>query len=168
MLNNIIRDAQLAAQKVTSEIKDVVREMQTPDVAVVQQGYEETDMQNLGQAAPQMEYMNSGWNMNASVVTANQIDMIVDKMNFIANMVQNYLMGFDAIETELRALANQSMPPQPAQLIAIAGRIDMQQRQTYEGLQQLRALAKQVDAATDKLQNNTQSGWTQPVSAWNK
>ena len=105
--------------------------------------------------------MNS-WNAPASRITANQIDMIMDKVNFISEMIQTGLLGFDAIEQELRLLAGQPNPPQPAQLISIATRIDATQRQTFASLQTLRELTREVDRATDKLQGGGGNDWNIP------
>ncbi|MEF9959291.1 MAG: hypothetical protein RR448_03185 [Niameybacter sp.] len=172
MLENLIRDAKLAAMQAVGEVKDMVHDATTKLPDAVQTDYEKLDQQNIAQSgqAPVLEYMGNGWGNMASAMTANQIDMIADKQNFIANMIQNGLLGFDAIEEELRAMAVQSVPPQPAQLLSLATRIDSTQRQIFNGLQELRNLAIHIDKATDKLQNNNLNGWSQPNinNQWNK
>lgn len=170
MLDNLLREAKLTAMNIAQDVKDVVHDATTklPDDQIVD--FKEVDKQSIQPRNDQggLEYMNNGWGMMASTMTANQIDMIADKMNFVANMIQNGLLSFDAIETELRAIAMQPAPPQPAQLVGLAARIDTSQRQTFEGLQELRRLAVEVDKATDKLQNKQAgSGWNvQPTSMW--
>lgn len=172
MLGNIINDMKVAAMGAVQEVKDVVRDVTTtmPDDKIV--NFDGVDKQSIPSAQSQggLEYMNGGgWGMMGATMTAHQIDMIVDKMNFVATMIQNGLLGFDAIETELRAIAMQPVPPQPAQLIGLAARIDSAQKQTFDGLQELRRLAVEVDKATDKLQNRPQGNWNvQPTSMWNK
>lgn len=172
MLENLIRDAKLAAMQAVSEVKDIVHDATTKLPDAVQTNFEKLDQQNISTTgkAPELEYMSSGWSNMASTITANQIDMIADKQNFIANMIQNGLLGFDAIEEELRSMAVQSVPPQPSQLLSLATRIDSTQRQVFNGLQELRNLAIHIDKATDKLQNNSANGWNQPhiSNQWNK
>lgn len=168
MLDNLIRDAKLAAMQAVGEVKELVHDVTTKMPEQVQDFSKPQDF-GKPQAQP-MEYMSGGWGMMASTMTANQIDMIADKQNFIANMIQNELLGFDGIEQELRAMAQSPTPPQPAQLISLAARIDTYQRQAYNGLQELRKLSQQVDQATDKLQNGGQQGWSSQIqtNAWNR
>lgn len=129
MLKNLITDLKVTAM-------DMVGDIQTQDLS----------------------YMN-GWNSTASRITATQIDMISDKINFISEMIQSGLLGFDAIEEELRMISTQPNPPQPAQLMSLAARIDTTQRQAFDGLQKLRVLAIEIDRATDKLQGTGGSDW---------
>lgn len=162
MLGNLINDVKVAAMGAVQEVKDVVHDVTTklPDDPIVD--FKDVDKQSIKPTYDQggLEYMTGGWGMMSATITANQIDMIVDKMNFVANMIQNGLLSFDAIETELRAIAMQPNPPQPAQLVGLAARIDTSQKQTYDGLQELRRLAVEVDKATDRLQNKqAQTGW---------
>ncbi len=172
MLGNLIRDAKLAAMQAVDEVKDLVHERTTKLPEAVQTDYKSLDQQSITQSGqePVLEYMNNSWGNMASTMTAHQIDMIADKQNFIANMIQNGLLGFDAIEEELRTMAVQSVPPQPAQLLGLATRIDATQKQIFNGLQELRNLAVHIDKATDKLQNNHLNGWSQPTinNQWNK
>lgn len=172
MLGNLIRDAKLAAMQAVDEVKDIVHDVTTKLPDTVQTDYNKLDQQSImpTKQAQGLEYMNNGWGNMASTVTANQIDMIADKQNFIANMIQNGLLGFDAIEEELRVMAMQSIPPQPAQLLSLAARIDSTQKQTFNGLQELRNLSTHIDKATDKLQNGNSSNWSQPQinNLWNK
>lgn len=171
MLGNLINDMKVAAMDAVQDVKDVVRDVTTtmPDDKIVD--FKGVDKQSIAPTNPQqggLEYMQGGWGMMGATMTANQIDMIVDKMNFVANMIQNGLMTFDAIEQELRAIAMSPVPPQPAQLVGLAARIDTSQKQTYDGLQELRRLAVEVDKATDKLQNKqSTAGWNvQPTNMW--
>lgn len=172
MLGNIIRDAKLAAMQAVDEVKEIVHDATTKLPDAVQTDYGKIDQQSIVPAGQSqgLEYMNNGWGNMASAITANQIDMIADKQNFIANMIQNGLLGFDAIEEELRMMAVQSVPPQPAQLLSLAARIDATQKQTFNGLQELRNLSMHIDKATDKLQNGNANGWSQPQinNMWNK
>lgn len=172
MLENLINDVKVAAMGAVQEVKDVVRDVTTtmPDDKVVD--FKGMDKQSIQPTHPQggLEYMNNGWNNMGATMTANQIDMIVDKMNFVANMIQNGLLSFDAIEQELRAISMSPVPPQPAQLLGLAARIDTSQKQTFDGLQELRRLAVEVDKATDKLQNRQQqANWNvQSTNLWGK
>lgn len=172
MLGNIINDVKVAAMGAVQDIKDVVHDVTTtlPDDKIVE--FKEVDKQSIQPRNDQggLEYMTSGWGMTGAAMTANQIDLIVDKMNFVANMIQNGLITFDAIETELRAIAMQPVPPQPSQLVGLAARIDASQKQTYDGLQELRRLAVEVDKATDRLQGKQAgAGWNIPsTNMWGK
>lgn len=172
MLGNIIREAKLAAMDAVQDVKDIVHDVTTtlPDEKPID--FKDVDKQSIITPHSQgLEYMTNGWGLNSATMTANQIDMIVDKMNFVANMIQNALLNFDTIEAELKFMASQSVPPQPAQLMGIAARIDGTQKQTFDGLQQLRRLAMEVDKATDQLQNKqNHAGWNTQVlkSLWDK
>lgn len=172
MIKNLIRDAKIAAMQTVDEVKEMVHDATTKLPDAVQTDYTKLDQQNISPSRQSqgLEYMNNSWGMMSSSITANQIDAIADKQNFIANMIQNGLLGFDSIEEELRAMAMQSVPPQPAQLLSLATRIDSTQMQIFNGLQELRKLAMHIDKATDKLQNNGSTGWNQPnvQNSWNK
>lgn len=159
MLKNLITDLKLTAMDVVGEVKDLAHDLTTNLPDTVQKDFKATDSQNI--QSDDMSYMNS-WNAPASRITANQIDMITDKINFISEMIQTGLLGFDAIEQELRMLANQPNPPQPAQLISLATRIDATQQQTFSGLQKLRVLSMEIDKATDKLQGGNGNDWNTP------
>ena len=159
MLKNLITDLKLTAMDVVEEVKDIAHDLKTDLPDAVQKDFKVFDNPNI--ASTELNYMNS-WNAPASRITANQIDMIMDKVNFISEMIQTGLLGFDAIEQELRLLAGQPNPPQPAQLISIATRIDATQRQTFASLQTLRELTREVDRATDKLQGGGGNDWNIP------
>lgn len=165
MLENIIRDVKLAAMDVVADVKEMAHDVTTKLPDQVQKDFSEMDNKKI-QTNGQVEYMSNNWNMAGATMTAYQIDAIVDKMNFIANMIQNGLLSFDAIETELRALSVLPTPPSPAQLVSLASRIDASQKQTFNGLQELRNLTVQVDKATDKLQSANNHHW-QPQTTQN-
>lgn len=166
MLENLIKDVKLAAMDVVADVKEMAHDATTKLPDQVQKDFSQMDNRQL-QAGAGTEYMGNGWGMMGATMTAYQIDATVDKMNFIANMIQNGLLSFDAIETELRAMASLPTPPSPAQLMSLAARIDASQKQTFNGLQELRNLTVQVDKATDKLQNGSQNaGWNmQPTTS---
>lgn len=132
----------LAAMQAVGDVKDMVHDTTTKLPDAVQTDYAKLDRQSIGTPRQQagLEYMHNG------------------------------LLGFDAIEEELRTMAMQSMLPQPEQLIGLATRIDGLQRQVFNGLQELRNLSVHIDQATDKLQNNNVGGWSQPTvkNQWNK
>lgn len=159
MLKNLITDLKLTAMDMVEEVKDIAHDLKTDLPDAVQKDFKASDNPNIG--ATELNYMNS-WNAPASRITANQIDMIMDKVSFISEMVQTGLLGFDSIEQELRLLASQPNPPQPAQLLSIASRIDTTQQQTFASLQKLRELAREVDRATDRLQGGNGNDWNTP------
>lgn len=166
MIKNMMNDLKIAAMDIASEVKDVAHDAMTvlPDEKPIQFN-DESKMQSIN--AGGMEYMNAGWGMQASAMTATQIDMIADKINFVSDMIAQGLIAFDAVENELVALSRGNIPPQPAQLQAIAGRVDANQKQIFMGLQKLKELSKEVDRATDKLQqgNAAQGGWGNKTSS---
>lgn len=98
-------------------------------------------------------YMNWGNNK----MTMHTIDMIADKVAFAVDMINGALLGFDAIEKELVALAGQPTPPQPVMLTALAGRIDTNQQQVLQGLLKIKEMMVEIDRATDTVQGKT--GW---------
>lgn len=159
MLKNLITDLKLTAMDVVGEVKDLAHDLKTNLPEAVQKDFKSSDKQMI--QTNELDYMNS-WNTAHSRITANQIDVISDKVNFIAEMMQTGLLGFDSIEEELRIIASQPNPPQPAQLMSLASRIDMTQRQVFEGLQKLRYLTVEIDKATDKLQGRGASDWQTP------
>lgn len=107
---------------------------------------------NVG-VATGSNYMNWGNNK----MTMHTIDMIADKVAFAVDMINSALLGFDAIEKELVALASQPNPPQPVMLTALAGRIDTNQQQVVQGLQKIKEMMIEIDRTTDMAQNK--SGW---------
>lgn len=171
MLKDLITDVKIAATDLVGDIKSAAHDMTTKLPDAVQTDYSTLDKQSIPSQQP-LEYMGNGWGGMASTMTANQIDMIADKMNFVSSMIQTGLLGFDSIEEELRIMATQLTPPQPAQLLSIAARIDSTQKQAYMGLQELKRLAESVDKATDRLQggNSAASGWSaqRPTNLWQK
>lgn len=98
-------------------------------------------------------YMNWGNNK----MTMHTIDMIADKVAFAVDMINSALLGFDAIEKELVALASQPTPPQPVMLTAIAGRVDTNQQQVMQGLLKIKEMMVEIDRATDTAKAKT--GW---------
>ena len=167
MLKNLISDVKLATMDIVGEVKDTVHEMTTKLPEQVQTDYSNMDKQSMDNT--NLMYMSNGWNNVQAGLTANKIDMIADKMKFVSSMIQTGLLGFDAIEEELRIMSMQLTPPRPEQLTSLAIRIDSTQRQVYEGLQELKRLTESIDKATDTLQvNGASSGWTQPTvnNAW--
>lgn len=102
-----------------------------------------------------MSYLDSGWGYSSpQQATANHVDHIADKMAFGIDMVSNTVIGIDEIEKELLALASAQTPPRPEQLRAIAGRLDTYQNQIKDGLNKVKAMAKEIDLATDKIQQH--------------
>lgn len=159
MIKNMMNDLKIGAMDIVREVKSTTHDAMTklPDEKPIQFN-NESKMQGIN--AGGMEYMNAGWGMQASAMTATQIDMIADKINFVSDMIAQGLIAFDAVESELVALSRGTVPPQPAQLQAIAGRVDVNQQQIFMGLQKLKELSKEVDRATDKLQRgNVSQGW---------
>lgn len=155
MIGKAVESLKLAAMDVKSEIKDIVHDVTKVSPTTVQTDYSKTDSQSIQQL--DINYMNIGWN-GASQITAHKIDMIVDKMNFVAQQIEVGLLQFDTIEQELRNIVSVGIPPQPAQLLSLADRIDSSQKQVFMGLQTLKNLTIDVDKATDRLQVSTQ-GW---------
>lgn len=161
MIKGLIDDLKLGAMQAMNEVKDVVHDATTklPDEGIVNFN-NESQQQSIPQA--DLNYMSNGWNVMPAQMTANRIDMIAEKINFVSDMIQQGLLAFDGVEVELRGIASGNVPPTPAQLIGIAGRIDANQKQVYMGLQKLKELSVEIDRATDKLQggNSTNaSGW---------
>lgn len=103
-------------------------------------------------------YMTSGWGGGATPqqMTAHKIDAQADKVDFVVEMLQNALLGFDAIEKELVALSNAPVPPTPSQLVVLAQRVDSNQQQVMQGLGKIRDLMSRIDRETDNIQK---SGW---------
>ncbi|RDY28528.1 hypothetical protein CHL78_004900 [Romboutsia weinsteinii] len=157
MIKNLVDDLKLAAMDMKSEVKDVIHEMTTKLPETVQADYSNADRQTI--PASDLEYMGSGWNTMPAQVTANRIDMIADKVNFVSEMIQQGLLAFDSIEVELQTYARGNVPPQPQQLLALASRVDSNQKQIFMGLQKLKELSMEIDRATDKLQGGNTNGW---------
>jgi DNA repair ATPase RecN len=100
-----------------------------------------------------------GWSTNRTDQTANHIDHIADKASFAIDMINNALIGFDAIEKELMELSSAAMPPQPEALRAIAHRVDSHQKQVQDGLAKLKNFMSEIDRTTDNIQNQSRTGW---------
>lgn len=158
MIKNLIDDLKLAAMDMKSEVKDVIHDMTTKLPNTVQTDYSKLDSQNIPNS--DLGYMSMGWGTMPAQMTANRIDMIAEKINFVSDMIQQGLLAFDSIEIELQACAKGNIPPQPQQLLALAGRIDTNQKQIFMGLQKLKELSIEIDRATDRLQSGqTSQGW---------
>lgn len=100
----------------------------------------------------------TGWS-SRSRMTANQIDHIADKISFVSEMIENNILALDGVEKELESFSRGQVPPSPQMLLALSGRIDSIQSQLNHGLRKMKDLAKEVDLATDALQNNNGAGW---------
>lgn len=103
----------------------------------------------------QTQYMS--WNGTNRHV-ANNIDHIADKISFTTEMIDNSLLNFDAIEKELMAMSTAQVPPQPANLSAMAYRINSSQVQLKNALCKIRELNKDIDRLTDVIQGGN-NGW---------
>lgn len=159
MIGKAVEGLKLAAMDIKSDLKDMVHDATTQLPNAVQTDYSKLDSQSIPQS--DVGYMNAGWN-GANQMTAFQIDMIAEKINFVSEMIQQGLVAFDAIEQELVNYSRGQVPPQPQQLASMASRIDANQKQIFMGLQKLRELSIEVDKATDKLQGkaiNNGAGW---------
>lgn len=158
MIKNLVDDLKLAAMDMKLEVKDVIHDMTTKLPDTVQTDYSKLDSQNIPNS--DLGYLSSGWGVMPAQMTASRIDMIADKINFVSDMIQQGLLAFDSIEIELQSCAKGTVPPQPQQLLALAGRIDTNQKQIFMGLQKLKELSIEIDRATDKLQGGqTSQGW---------
>lgn len=102
-------------------------------------------------------YSNSWGASNKTKSTANEVDHVADKIHFLADMIETQLRGFDAIEQELLNYASSPVPPSPEVLRTMANRIHMIQEQIHENTDRVESLARDIDRATDTIQNN--HGW---------
>lgn len=104
-----------------------------------------SNMNNWGYSTPQAQ-------------TANKVDLIADKVKFVATMANNTLIALDEVQRELLALSNAPTPPRKDQLQAIAGRISTYQKQLKDNFTTIEQLSVDIDKTTDIIQNNG-SGW---------
>jgi hypothetical protein len=110
----------------------------------------------VGQAST--NYM-SGWGTNSQTKsTAKDISHIADKSEFAVDMIENALIGFDAIEKELMELSSSSVPPTPEMLRIIAHRIDTNQKQVQKGLEKVKEFQKDIAKNSSVIQNPN-AGW---------
>lgn len=162
MIKDMIADLKIAAMEVVNDVKDVAHDVTTKLPNAVQDEFNKENMNNNINANPSdLMYLNNAWQV-PNQMTANRIDMVADKINFVSSMIQQGLLAFDGLEEELKLMANSPTPPSPAQLVSIASRIDTNQKQIFMGLQKLRELSVEIDKATDTLQGrpqNISSGW---------
>ena len=161
MIKNMLDDLKIAAMDVVADVKEVAHDAMTklPDEVPIQFN-NEAEKQNIPQQ--ELSYMTPNtWGAAPAQMTANRIDMIAEKIDFVSEMIGNGLVAFDAVEQELISLSRGQTPPTPAQLQGIAGRVDANQKQILMGLQKLRQLAVEIDKATDHLQGNkgASQGW---------
>ena len=159
MVKDLITDLKLSAMDMKIKAKDTIHSMTTKMPEPVQYDFSIIDSQSIKNS--EMEYMssmNTGWT-NTSQMTAFRIDMIAEKINFVSEMIQQGILAFDDIEEELKNCVRSGTPPQPQQLLSLAGRIDTNQKQIFMGLQKLRELSTDIDKATDKLQNSVTTSW---------
>lgn len=97
-------------------------------------------------------YLNN-WSNHNTQHTANKIDHIADKAAFAIEMLQNALIGFDALEKELIETSNAPHPPQSQTLRSYAHRIDTNQKQLQDGLNKIKQLMSEIDNTTNQIQN---------------
>jgi len=103
-------------------------------------------------------YMSSDWGSSRTKETALKIDHIADKASFAIDMLESALRGFDTIEKEIVDLSNSSVMPSREQIRAFSYRIDTNQNQLRDGLERLKNMMKDVDRATDGIQQ-VKSNW---------
>lgn len=103
-------------------------------------------------------YMGGGrtnWNNNHRV--ADSVDHTASQITLACDMITNAGINFEGIQQELMMLANQPSPPEPAQLISIANRIQTTKRQIDDSVQKVKEFARNIDSKTDEIQNR--GGW---------
>ena len=107
-----------------------------------------------------MSYMNeSSWGYQTpQQQVANKVDHVADKISFALDMANNQILGIDGIEAELRALASGQNPPRPEQLKSLAGRLNAIQNQLKDNFVKIKEMAKEIDLATDAIQQQ-KGGW---------
>lgn len=101
-----------------------------------------------------MSYSNNSWGYySPQQSTANKVDHIADKIDFAVSMINNNLIAIDETKNELAIISQGNTPPRPEQLKAICSRLDTYQLQIKDGLLKIKELAKEIDLATDSIQN---------------
>jgi hypothetical protein len=102
-------------------------------------------------------YMSSDWGNTQAKYTAMNIDHIADKAKFAIQMLEGVVNGFDVIEKEIVDISQASVMPSREQIRAYAYRIDGQQQQIKQTLEQLKQMMNDIDRKTDNIQGQRNS-----------
>jgi len=114
-------------------------------------------MSNYNPNPQQPNYMTSDWGGSNTKYTALSIDHVADKAKFAIQMLEGVVDGFDVIEKEIIEASNASVPITREGLRAFAYRVDGQQNQIKQTLQQLKQMMNDIDNKTDNIQHR--SSW---------
>lgn len=101
---------------------------------------------------PTPNYMSSDWGSTQTKYAALNIDHIADKAKFAIEILETSVKAFDSIEKEIVDASQATNPITREGLRAFSYRIDAQQQQLIQGLQQLKQMMTDIDKATDTIQ----------------
>ncbi|SDY88737.1 hypothetical protein SAMN05444416_109175 [Thermoactinomyces sp. DSM 45892] len=107
---------------------------------------------------PVPNYMSSDWGQLHTKTAALNIDHLADKATFAIQVLESTVKAFDSIEKEIVDASNAATPITREGLRAFSFRIDAQQQQLMQGLQQLKQMMTDIDKATNSIQ--------QPKTSW--
>lgn len=98
------------------------------------------------------------WGMNQTKLAAIENKHLADKAEFAITIIEGVVNGFDVIEKEIVDMSNSGVQPTREGIRAFAHRIDGQQNQIKQALQQLKEMVGDMKTTNQQIQSN-RSGW---------
>lgn len=104
--------------------------------------------------------LSSDWGGTTTKYVAQDIHHVADKVQFALQILKGVVNGSDVIEKEIIDLSNSSsdIPPSRESIRAFAYRIDGQQGQINQVIDQLEQMMNDINRSTDAIRH-TRSGW---------
>lgn len=102
-------------------------------------------------------YMASDWGNSQAKYTALNIQHVTSKAEFAISMLEGVVNGFDGIEKEIIDASNASVPITREGLRAFAYRVDTQQGQIKQSLDQLKQMLNEIKNSSGTIQSQKTS-----------